>query len=123
MLMLSIDEDFQTLAYLMHSTILGLDFNHYTVLVPQDAEGFTNYQEDDHSLFCWTCGVSDVRKLERSLCAGCLKAMYCTLGCQEEDWEEHKDWCLDRMAKRAEKESMMMKEQAMKDIEADNAVD
>ena len=83
---------------------------------------FSHYKDDDHSLFCWTCGVT-VRKLEKSLCAGCLKARYCTLGCQEEDWDVHKDWCMDRSAKRAEKGSMMMKEQAMKDIEAANTVD
>ena len=83
---------------------------------------FSHYKDDDHSLFCWTCGVT-VRKLEKSLCAGCLKARYCTLGCQEEDWDVHKDWCMGMMARREEKELMVRKAQTRKQIEEDNTVD
>ena len=61
--------------------------------------------------------------MKNSLCAGCLKARYCSLGCQRSDWAVHGDWCEMKRKAREEKRGMGMKERAMQDIEEDNNVD
>ena len=43
------------------------------------------------------------RRLKKSICPGCLVARYCTLGCQEEDWYRHRDYCMKTKADREEK--------------------
>ena len=37
------------------------------------------------------------------MCAGCLKARYCSLQCQEADWNRHRDFCMKTKQKRQEK--------------------
>ena len=61
----------------------GRDVFHAWYL-PQDSEVFSHYEDPDYSSYCWVCRVS-LRKLKKSVCAGCLRARYCTLECQGED--------------------------------------
>jgi len=49
--------------------------------------------------YCWNC-----ENPSRYMCVGCRKARYCESGCQWDDWDSHKEYCLVRMNKIACKE-------------------
>ena len=93
--------------------------------VAQDDERFSRSVEDDEGSFCWMCDVK-VRLVEKSLCSGCLKARYCSLGCLRADWGLHGEWCQRRKEGREgrrERKLEMMRERARRDIEEDTFVD
>ena len=103
-------KDFVQVALKKLESILGRElhnsshqiFPHYfTFLFPQDRDVFSHYGDENHSEFCWLCGVT-VRKLKKATCAGCLVARYCTLGCQKEDWSRHRNYCMKKKASREE---------------------
>ena len=48
--------------------------------------------EDDERTFCWICPVK-VRRLEKTLYSGCLRARYCSQECSVSDWGVHGEWC------------------------------
>ena len=84
-------EDLEQVALKKLERILGRELhNHdhyifphnFTFLFDQDRDVFSHYEDENHSEFCWLCGVT-IRKLKKATCAGCLVARYCTLGCQE----------------------------------------
>ena len=54
-----------------------------------------------------------VRKVEKSLCSGCLGA----------DWGVHGEWCERRRGKREERKMELMRKRAQRDIEEDNIFD
>ena len=106
------NEDVELLGLKKLESILGRDLpyndhpnlfnNTYIFLIPQDPDVFSHYGDKNHSDYCWLCGVT-LRKLKKTTCAGCLVARYCTLGCQEEDWYRHRDYCMKTKADREEK--------------------
>ena len=87
-------------------SVLGRDkifpSSDFTFFIPQDPDVFSHFGDEKHDEYCWLCHVT-VRKLKKSICAGCLVARYCTLGCQEEDWSRHRDYCMMKKARREEK--------------------
>ena len=85
--------------------------NHGTVIftIPQDKEVFSHKGDENHDGYCWLCGVT-TRKLEKSVCAGCLKARYCSLQCQGADWDRHRDYCMKTKQKRQEKAMCKVRE-------------
>jgi len=43
---------------------------------------------------CWLCAAAKTDEgFDLHWCAGCRKARYCGLGCHEQDWERHKEFC------------------------------
>ena len=74
----------------------------FSLVIPQDKEVFSHKGDENHDGYCWLCGVT-TRKLEKSVCAGCLKARYCSLQCQGADWDRHRDFCMKKKQKRQEK--------------------
>ena len=64
-----------------------------------------------------------VRKVEKSLCSGCLRARYCSSECLGADWGVHGEWCERRRGKREERKMELMRKRAQRDIEEDNIVD
>ena len=82
---------------------------HYaSCFVPQDHTVFNHCCDEKYSEYCWKCGVS-LRRVKKSLCAGCLKARYCTLECQSGDRDRHRDYCMKMKAKREEKKMSKVK--------------
>ena len=82
-----------------------IDKDVYTMVfnVPQQRDRFSNRKCDEQVVkFCWTCYV-EVTSLEKSLCAGCKIARYCTLECQGYDWERHQDFCEKKLQNRIKK--------------------
>ena len=79
---------------------------------PQDSDAFSHYGDENHSGYCWLCGVT-VRKLKKATCAGCLVARYCTLGCQEEDWSRHRNYCMKKKASREEEKTVLNMKKAV----------
>ena len=105
-------EDFVQVALKKLESILGRDFHtsnshipppYFTYFFPQDLDVFSHFGDENHSEFCWLCGVT-IRKLKKATCAGCLVARYCTLGCQKEDWSRHRNYCMKKKASREEEE-------------------
>ena len=101
-------------------------FNQSYLALPQDAESFSNFKEEDPSKCCWCCDVK-VLGLKKSLCSGCLKARYCSWECLRANWAEHGEWCGRRQAERSGKEKKKKDEIRMekirRDIEEDDNVD
>jgi hypothetical protein len=124
LLKLETKEDFAEFVHKKHLEILKTSKSPTaSTCVGQDEKRFSNLTEEDDSKICWMCSVS-VKRLEKSLCEGCLRARYCSMGCLEEDWSVHGDWCQKRRERREEKEMIKkMIERARVDIEADNYVD
>merc|ERR1719347_269806 len=81
----------------------------YHLICPQDDDVFNHCCDEKYSEYCWKCGVS-LRRVKRSLCAGCLKARYCTLECQGGDRDRHRDYCTKMEAKREAKRTSKIKE-------------
>jgi len=114
-------EDFVETAKQIHSTLSkDEDVSMSGFLAcPQSKDRFSNnhVKENRETDFCWTCDVSVV-KVEPSLCAGCLVARYCSLHCQEWDWDRHGLWCKYKTWERG-----IEKKRAWKDLMQDNHVD
>ena len=89
---------------------------YFTFFIPQDADVFSHFGDEKHNEYCWQCHVT-IKKVKKSTCAGCLVARYCTLGCQEEDWSRHRDYCLKKKARREEKNMSKMRENLFIDWE------
>ena len=87
-----------------------------TFFIPQDPDMFSHFGDEKHNDYCWQCHVT-IRKVKKSICAGCLVARYCTLGCQEEDWNRHRDYCMKKKAKREEKNMSKIRENLFIDWE------
>merc|ERR1712025_1134861 len=87
----------------LHNSKHNIFPSYLAFLFAQDRDVFSHYGDENHSDFCWLCGVT-VRKLRRATCAGCLVARYCTLGCQEKDWSRHRNYCMQKKACREEEE-------------------
>ena len=88
-------EDFVETAKQIHSTVSKDEIvMSGFIACPQSKDRFSNnhIKDNEETDFCWTCDVSVV-KVEPSLCAGCLVARYCSLHCQEWDWDRHGTWC------------------------------
>lgn len=51
----------------------------------------------NRSKLCWNCHSTD----DLLTCEACMRAKYCSEECQEEDRENHQDWC-DQMKHRRE---------------------
>ena len=102
----AMEQEVKLLGFLILKTILGHDnifFSRTTAYsIPQDPDVFSHFGDEKHKEYCWQCHVT-IRKLKKSTCAGCLVARYCTLGCQEEDWSRHRDYCMKKKARREEK--------------------
>jgi len=49
---------------------------------------------------CWNCAKSS-KEVELFKCKGCKKARYCGLGCQNEDWNRHGEYCVNKQLKKA----------------------
>ena len=116
-------EDFAEVAKKIH--IGDSPYKTFAIAFAQDEEGFSRSVEDDDRSFCWMCDVK-VRKVEKSLCSGCLRARYCTSECLSADWGVHGEWCERRRGKReerGERKMELMKKGALRDIEEDNIVD
>jgi len=47
-----------------------------------------NQTRQDPMLLCWECGQEPTLE-----CAMCGRALYCGIGCQEAQWERHRDAC------------------------------
>jgi len=62
-------------------------------------------QAEEGGKECWRCISSPVKTL---LCVGCRKARYCDKQCQEEDWDNHWEYCDAKNNKRAFKEFRFM---------------
>ena len=105
------DEDIRQLGLKKLGSILGRDLlsnddpHTFTFVFPQNRDVFSHFGDENHKEYCWFCHVT-VRKLKKCICAGCLVARYCTLGCQEKDWNRHRDYCMMKKARREEKTSI-----------------
>ena len=88
----------------------------YAVFIPQNSDVFSHLGDEKHDEYCWLCHVT-IRKLKKSTCAGCLVARYCTLGCQENDWSRHRDYCMKKKARREEKNMSKIRENLFIDWE------
>jgi len=93
----------------------------YHLTCPQDDDVFNHCCDEKYSEYCWKCGVS-LRRVKRSLCAGCLKARYCTLECQGGDRDRHRDYCIKMEAKREAKRTSKIKE-VIESIDSKQEVD
>ena len=114
-------QDFAKVVDSKHDAILGVSHQSSAFVAFSQEDGkFSNQAEEDNSRCCWTCGVP-VLRVKKSLCAGCLRARYCTEECLGKDWTVHGDWCRRRKNRREERRKM--KERAEKDIAEDNVVD
>ena len=102
-------------------SILGRRDNHlfpheFSFLISQDPDVFSHYGDEKVKEYCWLCGVT-IRKVKKSTCAGCLVAKYCTLSCQEGDWNRHRDYCMKKKACREEKTMSKVREKVFIDWE------
>ena len=116
----AIKQEFKLLGFRKLRSILGRDkifpSSDFTFFIPQDPDVFSHFGDEKHDEYCWLCHVT-VRKLKKSICAGCLVARYCTLGCQEEDWSRHRDYCMMKKARREEKTMSKTREKVFIDWE------
>jgi len=114
-------KDFVETAKQIHSSLSNDEYISMSgfLACPQSKDIFTNNhrKENRETDYCWTCDVSVV-KVEPSLCAGCLVARYCSLHCQEWDWDRHGAWCKYKTWERG-----IEKKRAWKDLMQDNHVD